>query len=490
MNISGKKIGISLVWNFGEKMFTQGIQLVISIVLARILLPEDYGILALVMVFVNILTVFVETGLGSAIIQKKEIEVKEIGQLFFINTIVSIALYLIIFLLSPLISSIYNKYDKDLLISVIRVYSLVLPIGALTSIQSSLLYRKFEFKKLFFVNIITVILSGATGITMAYLGYGVWALISQQIVSKLVLAIVLLFVLDWKPSFYLPTKKIMTMIRYSAFILGNRLIVVVYNQFRSLFIGKFYSAEDLAFYNKGETFPSMIATNTDYALQKVMFSAYSKEQDDVNRIKQMMRKTISLSTFLLAPLMMGIAAAANNVVLVLLTEKWLSCVDYMRVFCIIYLLQPIKTSSAQALDGMGKSSVTLKIGLISKAVGVISLFIALQLGVKAIVIATFITEVVSLPLYFYVNSKYVNYKWSEQIKDLIKNIMPSAIVAVLIFTVGYFINISSALILLIIQVVIGIMSYILISIITKNESMKYVLQKLKSLKGKNDERLS
>lgn len=483
MSVSGKKIGVSLAWNFGEKMFTQGIQLVISIVLARILLPEDYGILALVMVFVNILTVFVETGLGSAIVQKKTIEKNEINQLFSINVFVALVLYLAIFLLSPWIASIYSNYDSSLLISVIRVYSLVLPIGSLTSIQSSLLYRKFDFKKLFFVNITTVFVSGAAGIAMAYLGFGVWALVSQQIASKIILGVILLFALEWKPRLKKPNRDTLSMIRYSANILGNRLIVVVYNQFRSLFIGKLYSAEDLAFYNKGETFPSMIATNTDYALQKVMFSAYSKEKDDISRIKYMMRKTISLSTFVLTPIMLGFAAAANNVVLVLLTEKWLPSVEYMRIFCLIYLLQPIKTSSAQALDGMGKSNITLKVGFASKAIGVISLIIALRIGVKAIVIATLITEVISLPFYFYINSKYVRYTLIEQIMDLSKNIFPALVVAGVVLGVGYLVKTSSALVLLLIQVGLGIITYFVVSVIMKNESMFFILNKIGLIKG-------
>ena len=483
MSVSGKKIGVSLAWNFGEKMFTQGIQLVISIVLARILLPEDYGILALVMVFVNILTVFVETGLGSAIVQKKTIENSEINQLFSINFFVAIVLYLVIFLLSPWIASIYSNYDSSLLISVIRVYSVVLPIGALTSIQSSLLYRRFDFKTLFFVNISTVFISGVAGIAMAYLGLGVWALVSQQIASKIFLGLILLFVLDWKPRIRKPDRNTLSMIRFSANILGNRLIVVVYNQFRSLFIGKLYSAEDLAFYNKGETFPSMIATNTDYALQKVMFSAYSKEQDDVGRVKYMMRKTISLSTFVLTPIMLGFAAAANNVVLVLLTKKWLPSVQYMRIFCLIYLLQPIKTSSAQALDGMGKSNITLKIGFASKAIGVISLIVALRIGVKAIVIATLITEICSLPFFFYINSKYIRYTISEQLIDLSINIFPSVIVAGVVFGIGFLINTSSVVMQLIIQVVFGLITYFLVSIISKNESMRFILSKISAYKG-------
>lgn len=484
MSVSGKKIGVSLAWNFGEKMFTQGIQLVISILLARILMPEDYGILALVMVFVNVLTVFVETGLGSAIVQKKKIEEKEINQLFSINFLVALVLYFAIFMLSPWIASIYSNYDRVLLISVIRTYSLVLPMGALTSIQSSLLYREFEFRRLFFVSISTVFVSGIVGIAMALGGFGVWALVFQQIASKFILAIILLFVLEWKPRLKKPEKETLSMIRYSANILGNRLLIVSYNQFRSLLIGKLYSAEDLAFYNKGDTFPSMIANNTDYALQKVMLSAYAKDQDDLGRIKFMMRKTISLSSFVLTPIMLGFGVAANNVILVLLTEKWLPCVEFVRISCLIYLLQPIKTSCTQALDGMGKSDISFKIGLVSKVIGVISLFISLRIGVKAIVIATLITEVITLPFYFFVNSKLIHYTLTEQLLDLCKNMFPALVVAGVVFGVGYLVNLPSALLLLIIQIVLGMITFVLVSIIMKNESMKIILSKIGAFKGK------
>ena len=477
MGVSGRKIGSSLLWNFGEKMFTQGIQLVISIVLARLLLPEDYGILALVMVFVNVLTVFVETGLGSAIIQKKAIDYKEINQLFTINVLVSVVLYISIYFLAPWIASIYSRYDAKLLVAVIRVCTLVLPVGAITSIQNSILYRAFRFKKLFFINIVTVFVSGAIGIAMAYMGYGVWALVAQQIASKSLLFVILLFVLDWKPHCALPNRNTVSMIKYSANILGNRLVVVLYNQFRSLLIGRIYSAEDLAFYNKGETFPSMIATNTDYSLQKVMFSAYSKEQDDLARIKQMMRRTISLSTFVLTPIMLGIAAAATNIILVLLTGKWLPSVTYMRVFCLIYLLQPIKTASAQALDGIGKSKTTLHIGLVSKSIGVISLLVAVRISVRAIVLAALITEVLSMPMYFYINSKYVNYTIAEQMTDLGKNFLPSLAIAAFIYGISVFCSSLAPVIQLVLQIICGAVLYIALSFAVRNDSFIYIRDK-------------
>ena len=483
MEISRNKIGVSLIWNFGEKLFTQGIQLLISIVLARILLPEDYGILALVTVFINIMTIIVETGLGSAIIQKKNIDKKEINQLFSINLFVSVVLYIGLFFLSPFIAKFYDKYDSELLVAVLRVYSLILPIGAFTSIQSSIIYRKFDFKKLFFINITTVVLSGAVGIVMARLNFGVWALVSQQVMSKFVLLIILLFVLDWKPRLKKPDKETFTMMRYSLNILGNRLIIVVYNQIRSLFIGKIYNADSLAFYNKGETFPSMIATNTDYALQKVMFSAYSKVQDDIQNVKSMVRRTISLSTFVLMPLMLGFAATADKIVLVVLTEKWMQSVDYMRFFCLIYLLQPIKTSSAQALNGIGKSNVTLRIGILSKIIGIAVLIPSINISVKAIVIGAFFTEILSLPIYFYANKKYVTYSLKEQFSDLLKNLIPSLIMAVIVFFTGKLLNGMNTLLLLIIQVAVGGIVYLVMAVITKNESFNYILDWAKKIKG-------
>lgn len=478
---TNKSIASSMIWNLLERVGTQGAQLLVSIILARILLPEAYGILALITVFINLATVVVETGFGSSVIQKKEITSHQINVIFSLNFLVALALCSILWIIAPFIASFYSKYDHNLLVWVIRIYSLILPIGSVTSIQSAVIYRNMEFKKFFMVNLITIILSSAIGIAMAYMNFGVWALIAQALSSKLILLLSLLFAVKWKPKFCFQFRQSGSMFRFGGNILLNRLLNMLYHQISSLVIGKDYSPDTLAYYSKGNTFPSMVATNTDYALQKVMFSAYSKYQDDKAAVREMMRKTIRLSTFVLSPLMFGMLACSENFIRVVLTDKWLPAQIYMQIFCLSYFLQPIGTTAAQALNGIGRSDLTLKIGLITRLAGIALIIASIPLGVIYITLAVLATSLISAVTYMFTNRKIFDYRIRRQLKDLFENILPSATMALACFSVGY-LSPYSPLVTLGLQVLAGFAWYLCWAIIFHNENLKYLLLKLKSLK--------
>lgn len=471
-----------MIWNLLERLGTQGAQLLVSIILARILMPEAYGILALITVFVNLATVIVETGFGSSVIQKKEISTRQIDIIFTLNLSVSILLFGILWLTAPLISSFYSKYDHNLLIWVIRIYSLILPIGSITSIQSAIIYRNMEFKKFFLVNIIVTILSSVIGVVMACLDFGVWALIAQQLSAKVILLLCQFFAVKWKPRLDFHFHQSGSMFRFGTSILLNRLLNMLYQQISSLLIGKKYTSEDLAYYAKANTFPSMIATNTDYSLQKVMFSAYSKHQDDIGVIKSLMRKTICLSTFLLSPLMFGMLACSENFIRVILTDKWLPSTLYMQIFCISFFLQPINTTSSQALNGIGKSNLTLKIGILTRVAGILLIIASVPLGIFYIALAVLTTTVLSCLVYILVNKRIFGYRIGEQLKDIGINMLLAGSMMIVCFFVGFLCREMKPIIALSCQVLSGMVWYLGLCFLTKNQNLTYLLQKLKSLK--------
>ena len=483
MAAKNNSISGSMIWNLLERLGTQGAQLIVSIILARILLPEAYGVLSLVTVFVNLATVIVETGFGSSIIQKKEITRQEIDIIFTFNFCVSLFLCALLWVTAPFISSFYDKYDPALLTRVIQIYALILPIGAITSIQSSMIYRNMQFKKFFVVNILVIIGSSTVGIVMAKLGFGVWALIGQQLSAKLFLLIALLISVHWKPRLNFRFGQAKSMFRFGGNILFNRLVTMLYQQMSSLVIGKKYSSEDLAFYSKGHTFPSLIATNTDYALQKVMFSAYSKHQDSRDTVREMMRKTIRLSTFLLSPLLFGMLSCSENFVRVVLTDKWLDCVPYMQIFCISYFLQPIGTTSSQALNGIGKSGLTLILGASTKLFGIAVIIATALLGldVPFVALAVLLTTIVSATVFTIFNKKVFSYTVRQQIADIGGNMLSAISMAAVCFGAGFLLKSVSPLIALALQVIAGAVWYLLIAIIFKNDNLTYLLNKLKSL---------
>lgn len=487
--LQNKTIYASLAWNFFERICVECVQLVISIILARILLPEDYGILALITIFISISTVIVETGLSSSIINKEDITKKQINFIFSISLLASIVLYAVIFFGAPLIAKFYDAYNSTLLIKLLRVYSLVLPIGAITSVQMAVVHKNMQFKKMFFVNFISVIVSGAIGVFLAVNDYGVWALIAQQMTSKAILFISLTLILKWIPTLGKPDKESWGMIKYGSNILGLGLFNVVYNQFSSITVGKIYTPNSLAFYNKAQTFPSMIATNTDYSMQKVMFSAYSKEKDDINRIKEMMRNTISIISFILFPLLLGMFATTENIVYCLLSEKWIPSVPYMRLFCLFYLLQPFKTTGAQALNGIGKSKLSLRVGIVSKSIGICLMLSTVWFGLVYLLIGLIVSEIIASIFYCFLNKKYFNYTIGEQIKDFMPSLICSSIMCILVVMIGETMQSLAPIITLIIQCLSGIIIYFVASLLF-NRKILNTLKTIFKKKEKKDETLS
>lgn len=473
----------SMVWNLLERLGTQGASLIVSIILARLLAPSAYGILSLVTVFVNLATVVVETGFGSSIIQKKEIQKQEIDIIFTFNLTVSLALFSVLFFSAPLIASFYNNYDHALLSSVIRAYALILPIGAITSIQSSMIYRNMQFKKFFVVNLLAIIGSSIVGITAALLDAGVWALVLQQLTAKGFLLLTQLFAVSWKPRLNFRFARAKALFRFGSNILINRLVNMLYNQMSSLVIGKYFTSEQLAFYSKGHTFPNLIAVNTDYALQKVMFSAYSKAQDDRNQVREMMRKTIRLSTFVLSPMMFGMLACSENFVLAVLTDKWLKCVPYMQIFCVVCFLQPISTTASQALNGLGMSGLNLRLGVFTKCFGIlIILCISLMgLDVPYIALGVLLTTLITATVSATASKKVLGYRFRDQLKDIGGNMLSAISMAAVCFGVAFLCRSLSPLLGLILQILAGAVWYLSIAIIFKNDNLTYLLGKVKSL---------
>lgn len=465
-----------------ERACTQGAQLVVSIILARLLMPEAYGILALITVFVNLATVVVETGFGSSVIQKKDITKQQINTIFTFNLLIAVALCSVLWVLAPMIASFYSNYDQALLVKVIRIYSLILPLGSVTSIQTAVLYRDMLFRKLFVVNILVTVLSSAVGIALAYMNAGVWALVFQQLSAKAVTLLILLMVVKWKPWLNFQFRQAGSMFRFGGNILLNRLLNMLYHQVSSLVIGKKYNPDTLAYYTKGNTFPSIVATNTDYALQKVMFSAYSKCQDDVEKVKNMMRKTICLSTFILSPLMFGMLACTENFIRVVLTDKWLPATIYMQIFCLSFFLQPIGTTAAQAFNGIGRSDLTLKVGVATKVTGIALVLAAVPFGVIYIALAVLMTTVVSAVVYAIANKRIFGYSIWEQLQDVGGNTLTAVAMMALCFVVGFLCRNMAPVIALALQVLAGAAWYVGVSFVTKNKNITYVIQKVKSLK--------
>ncbi|HHQ4319023.1 TPA: lipopolysaccharide biosynthesis protein [Clostridium perfringens] len=469
----------SLIWKLMERGGVQGIQFILQLILARLLTPDDYGIIAIIAIFITIANVFVQSGFNTALIQNKETDEKDFSSVFYLSMLVALVLYIVLFFVSPAISRFYGVPE---LTKVIRVLSITLFLGAYNSIQNAVISKTMKFKKLFFSSSISVILSGSIGVVLAYLGFGVWALVAQQLINQFTIIIILSFILDWHPKLIFSVERIKVLFGYGWKLLVSSLIDTFYMNIRSLIIGKIYHPAMLGFYNRGDQFPQIIVSNINGSIQSVMLPALSSEQENKVRVKNMVRRAIVTSSFIIFPMMIGLAVVAEPLVKILLTDKWLPCVPFMQIFCISYALWPIHTANLQAINALGYSNIYLKLELIKKIVGTVILVISLFFGVYAIAIGTLVNGIISTLINAYPNKKLLNYSYIEQIKDM----LPSVFIAIIMGIITYFIRFLelSTTITLIIQILVGSVSYILLANIFKLECYIYLVETLKNMFSK------
>ena len=470
------KVFSGLLWKFGERIAAQLISLIVSIILARLLLPSEYGAVALVMVFITIANVFVSSGFGNALIQKKDADNLDFSSVFYINILLSIGLYFIIFFCAPLVAQFF---EMEILAPALRVLGIRIPIAAINTVQQAYVSRNMLFKRFFWSTLFGTLISGVVGVIMAYQGFGVWALVTQYLVSTSVDTVVLWFTVRWRPDRAFSLTRAKELLSFGWKLLVSGLIDTGYTQLRALIIGKMYTSSDLAFYNQGDKYPSLIVVNINASISSVLFPAMSKMQDEREKVKLMTRRSIQVSSYVMWPLMIGLAVVAEPMVSLLLTDKWLPCVPYLRFFCITYGLWPIHTSNLQALNAIGRSDLFLKLEIIKKVIGLAALLISMQFSPLAMAGSMVITGVISTFVNSAPNRKLLNYTYREQLKDLLPSFAMAAVMGAIVYPV-IFLGLSNV-VTLIIQIGAGIVIYLLLSKLTKSSSYTYVMDIAKPL---------
>ncbi len=479
-NLKGKVIS-SLFWKLTERLGSHGVQIVVTIVLSRLLLPSDYGVIAMITVFITLANVFVQSGFNTALIQKKEVDEEDYSSVFFLSLFVALILYLILFFTAPLIANFYNMPS---VVPILRVLSIVLFFGAVNSVQTTKVSRSMKFKKFFLSSLISIIISGITGIFMAYKGLGAWALVGQQVSSYIVITIVLSFTIKWKPILFFSFNKIKKLFSYGKNILLSSLLETGYQNIYTLFIGKLFSRDMLGFYNKGQLFPNFITQNVNGTISSVMFPALSSQQEKKEKVKKMVRRSIVTSSFIIFPLMLGLAVVAEPLIKILLTDKWLPAVPFLQIMCFASMLYPLHTANLQAIKALGRSDLHLKLEIIKKVIGILILLVTIPFGIYVMAFFQIINSIISTFINSFPNRKLLDYKYGEQIKDILPSLVLSIVMAISIYLIK-FIGLSS-LVTMILQMIFGIIIYIGIAHILNMECYKYLLDALKELLKKEN----
>lgn len=463
-----------MVWKFFEKIGAQMMQLIIQVVLARLLLPEEYGLVGLLTIFISISDVFILQGLTTALIQKKNADDMDFSSVFFANIFMSLILYGVLFALAPVIASFYNQPS---LINITRVLSLNIIIGAFPAVHNAILSRELDFRKSFFRNIANVLTQGIVGITLACLGWGAWSMVFSKVSGTLIGAIVLWLTVKWAPKRMFNLRRVRSLFSYSSKVLGTNLLNTIFNNMHALIIGKYYSPIEVGYYQRGQQIPQTIMTSLDGSMTEVLYPAFSKTQNDLVFLKAALRKSINVSMFVVLPILVGLLVVAKPLTLVLLTEKWLPSVPFMQFSCIICMFWPLSHRS-HALNAIGKSDVTFKLSLIGKGITLLSIFIFLPFGIYALMIGTIMASFISMWITSLVIRKHIGYTIKEMAIDILPSLCLAVTMGAIVFCVQ-FIGLADIWQLLI-QVPLGALIYIVGAKAFKMESFEYIWNLAKS----------
>lgn len=475
----------SVIWKFLERVGAQLVSLIVSIILARKLDPNDYSVIGIVTIFFTFANLLISGGLNSALIQKKDADREDYSTVLHISVIMSLFIYLILFISAPYIAQLYQQ---EILTTMIRVMGISLPITAIKSIWCAYISSNFQFKKFFFATIGGTILSAVIGIVLAYNGAGAWALVAQQMTNTIVDTIILIISTKIHIVFKISFVKLKVLFKYGWKVFVASILGGVYSEVIPLTIGVKYKSADLAFYTKGRGFPNLITTVTTNTFSAVLFPALAKVQSDKQRLLNGTRTFIRVTSFFMFPLMLGFFAIAENFVLVVLTEKWLPAVPYIRIFCIALMFEMIHVGNCETIKAMGKSGTYLIMEIIKKVSYFITIILFLLLSntperlALAFIVCTFIAIIVnSIP-----NIKLLGYKIRYQILDLLPNLLTSMVMCVAVFLVTK-INVSN-IVQLMLQIIVGALVYFVLNVLIKNSSLTYIVNTIKEKFGKKNEK--
>ena len=458
-----------LFWSSVERFSNQGVQFVFSIILARLLSPSDYGIIAMVTIFFAVAQSFVDSGFSNALVRKTDRVEEDLSTCFYFNIGVGIIAYIVLFLIAPLVANFYNQ---PILSPIIRITGLGVILNSLCVVQQALFTIKIDFKSQAKVTLSATIISGIVGVVLAYLEYGVWALVWQGVVMSLVRMGLLWLMSKWRPKTSFSKDSFHYLFGYGSKLLASGLLDTIYNNIYPIVIGKFYSPSQLGNYSRALSFAQLPSSNITSILQRVTFPVLSSIQDDLPRLQTNYRRLLKLSAFIVFPLMMGLAAVAFPLIRVVLTPKWEGCSLYLQIICFALIWYPIHAINLNLLQVKGRSDLFLRLEIIKKIVGVCIMCITIPLGITAMCIGMVVSSLISLFINTHYTGKLIYVGYIKQMRDLLPIFINSLIMGGIVYLC---IQISDNDIgQLSLGIVVGLISYIGgASMITRSELKEY-----------------
>jgi teichuronic acid exporter len=472
------KVVSSLAFKFIERLAVKGIGLVISVLLARLLSPDDFGVVAIMTVFINLSQTLIQSGLNSALVQNKDVTDDDYSTVFYITFSLAVVFIVLLTVFAPLIG---RYYENDTLVMPLRIYSLTLVFGAFNSVQVAKMQRNMRFKSMMLCTLSATIISGVIGVVLAYMNAGIWALITYYAAHVIVTSIAMLFVERWLPRKVFSVERAKVLFSFGWKMLVSSVLCSIYNDLRSLIIGKKFSTGDLGYYNRGQQFPNIISNTLDNSIQSVMFPTLASAQESPEKMKAMLRRSMSTGALIILPVMAGLAVIAEPFVRLLLTEKWLPCVVFMQLICIAEANIPFASSNLIAIKAMGRSDIYMKLEVIRRIAMLVVLAITVfcfhsvyAIAVGYLISAWLDVVIIALPM-----KRILNYSIIEQFTDNWKTFVATAVMGVVVILMGHIA--INYILLMVAQIICGGIVYIFLCHALKIESYQYALQMVQKL---------
>jgi teichuronic acid exporter len=445
----------ALSWSFIESAVLQGGRFVIGIILARLLFPEQFGLIGMLTIFIAVAQTFLDSGFGAALIQKREPTQSDTCSIFYFNLVVGVAAAGLLCLAAPWISAFYNE---PVLTPLTRVLSLTIVINSFGLIQTTILTRQIDFKTLTKVSLIGSVLSGIIGITLAAAGFGVWSLVAQQISNSLIRTSFLWLYNSWRPALVFSFESLREMFSFGSRMLASGLLNQIFGNIYLLVIGKLFSAADLGFFTRAKSVEELPSGTLSAVVGRVTFPVFSTIQDDPVRLKRGLKKGLTTLASVNFPMMIGLAVIAPPLVLVLLTDKWAECIPYLQLLCFVGLLYPLHMINLNVLQALGRSGLFLRLEIIKKALIVVNIAVTWRWGVSAMICGMIVNSIISLYLNSYYSGLFIDYPFREQLR----NLRPYFITAVFMGMVTYgagLLPFPNQWSMLLVQMAVGILIY-------------------------------
>lgn len=474
-----KKTISGFFWQLSQKVSAQLISLVVSVVLARILSPNEFGLVAMTGIFLSIASVFASSGLGASLVQKKNIDELDCNTVFYAGLVLSIVVYSILFFSAPLIASLYHQQELKW---IVRAQGVGLLFSSISSVQGALVSRKLDFKQFFKRTLISTVASCVVGLYMALSGYSYWALIGQSFTSTIVGVIAMNRIVKWLPSWQFSFERLKILYGFGLNLTAANLIGTFFNELRNFLIGFRYTPSDLAYANRGSSIPTIFDSNIRGSISGILFPAMSRLNGDKEMVKVSIRRSMMTTTFLIAPTMVLLSATSAQIIPIVYSSKWAMAIPFMQVVCFQFLFNIIGEANLQAINAIGRSDVTFKLEFVKKPIYLAILLFTMNISPLAMVAGNTIYGLIGGAINAFPNKKLINYQYTEQIKDIAPQICLSIVMGTLVFGIGLW-KINVFLVLLT-QCIIGMTFYFVLAYLLHLESMDYLIKTVKELRNK------